>query len=532
MPFRLLTLGPPALLDPASSPVDLPLGKPFALLVYLAIERSPVSRDDLATLFWGGVGRERARQSVRQALWLLRRTLGPEAFRSEDPVELSPACVSVDLADLRTALSAGDVATALTLWQGTFVERFAIGGARGWQLWVEDQRDAAENAFVAALLEAATAERDAGRLGAAVELLRRTVGVAPHKGTAHGLLIESLLDAHEFEAAGVAIAEARRQFGDATRSIDFGRFDERLSSGRANLARGRTRPELSTEFVGRARELADLLGLWRSARAGHTRAMLIRGPTGIGKSRLSAEAAAGADEGTVVAVKASEAERDIEHGLAATLVRRLLRLRGAAGVSGASDAVLRALVPSLSNGNAHGGQHRNGEVSGEPDAQPAGPVSTVALADALADLIGAVAEESPLLVVLDNVQWADTSSRSVLASLLRRMRDAPCLFLLTARPEESSTRGSPRSASRATASTRTASTFASRCDCPAALRSRRSSASSSLAGTVNPSASVSATLCCCPERTATTRTTGSTPTSSASTTPPFCRRPAIRPARD
>jgi hypothetical protein len=54
-----------------------------------------------------------------------------------------------------------------------------------------------------------------------------------------------------------------------------------------------------------------------------------------------------AEGGRTVHVKAEDSERPIEWGLMAELVERLLKLSGAAGVSRASDRVLRTLLPSL-----------------------------------------------------------------------------------------------------------------------------------------------------------------------------------------
>jgi hypothetical protein len=152
----------------------------------------------------------------------------------------------------------------------------------------------------------------------------------------------------------------------------------------------------------------------------------LAGPTGIGKSRLAEKVAVAAiaDGATIVNVKASEAEREIEWGFVAMLARRLLRLRGAAGISGASDTVLRSLVPSLS---ADTGAHVDGRA-----------FPTVALADALADLVGAVSGEAPIVIVLDDCHWSDTASLAVLARVVRQDQNASCFWLLTHRPEEAS----------------------------------------------------------------------------------------------
>ncbi|MGW2100663.1 helix-turn-helix transcriptional regulator [Streptomyces olivaceoviridis] len=55
----------------------------------------------------------------------------------------------------------------------------------------------------------------------------------------------------------------------------------------------------------------------------------------------------------------------------------------------------------------------------------------------LAEQIEALAARTPVLIGLDDVQWADPLSRSVLAQLPARVRTSPVLWLLTRRPDAS-----------------------------------------------------------------------------------------------
>ncbi|HET7721638.1 MAG TPA: AAA family ATPase, partial [Acidimicrobiales bacterium] len=57
----------------------------------------------------------------------------------------------------------------------------------------------------------------------------------------------------------------------------------------------------SEAFVGRERQLADLLGHWRAAAQGRGRFVLVEGEAGIGKTRLVEELVAAAGEGIRVA---------------------------------------------------------------------------------------------------------------------------------------------------------------------------------------------------------------------------------------
>ena len=84
-------------------PVELANKKLAALLAYLACSApEPRSREKLATLLWGSRVETQAQQNLRQALFRLRRALGPDAVMSDgDEVWLAPGVIDCDVARLK-----------------------------------------------------------------------------------------------------------------------------------------------------------------------------------------------------------------------------------------------------------------------------------------------------------------------------------------------------------------------------------------------------------------------------------------------
>jgi DNA-binding SARP family transcriptional activator len=424
MPLYIRTLGDAAVA--CSDPVEaFPIGKPFALLVYLALrQRQRFERQELAGLLWPHSTREKGLQSLRQALWLLRGEFGEDLFLPGERVQLRAGVVRVDVQDLRDHLAGGAIDEAEALRRGPFLITVAIPGAPEWDRWVDEIRAEVDRRLGNALSARALDMRARGKTLQAIGVLRRAVEIDPFEPNHPPLLAELLLDARQLEAAAEIIAQARRDAPGPEYVPALERLEARLSSLRSELAAARASAIGMPEFVGRSADLALLLSRWRMVRGRRSLPAVVRGPTGIGKTRLAEElsAAARADGAKTLMAKAAEAERFLDWALVTTLVRRLLTTPGSAGITAASDAVLRSLVPSLSSNRL-------------PDA-PAQSASTIA--DALRDLVGAVAYETPLLLVLDDFHWADPASRSVLTRVIRETRDEPVLFLLTYRPEDTS----------------------------------------------------------------------------------------------
>src|SRR5215469_3821092 len=187
-----------------------------------------------------------------------------------------------------------------------------------------------------------------------------------------------------------------------------------LNCGRRGM---RTRAEPTSALLGRQRERAILDGLLEDLRSGRGRALVVRGEAGVGKSALLEYVAGAAADIRVARAAGAESEMELAfaslHLLCAPLLDRLERLpapqRGALGVAfglregGAPDRFLVAL--------------------------------------AVLTLLSEVAEDQPLLCVVDDAQWLDQASAQVLAFAARRLLAEPVGLVFAAREPGEQLRG-------------------------------------------------------------------------------------------
>jgi len=154
----------------------------------------------------------------------------------------------------------------------------------------------------------------------------------------------------------------------------------------------------SDVFVGRRREFGALDGQLRHVRVGQPQVCLIEGPAGIGKSALVRHWLARTTDVETVLVDADEQEAGLPYGV---LVRLLAQLGG--------------VGPGL-----HAGAHED----------------PLALGGRLVELLGTAASDTcPLVLVIDDVQWADPPSLRSLTFALRRLLADPVLTVVLARSD-------------------------------------------------------------------------------------------------
>lgn len=191
--------------------------------------------------------------------------------------------------------------------------------------------------------------------------------------------------------------------------------------GRAVTPRASSTTDADLPFAGRRAVLAAIDAAVRPGPDGRAGAVLLTGEAGAGKSRTLAEWAARSPL-HVVAAQAFVPQRTEPFSLARGLFRGLLdagpAARGALG--GPATAAVDALVS--------GAADRSGVLPDQASIRALLVASGVRLVQALPT--GA----ARLAVVLDDVQWADATSLSVLAAILGQAPSVPCV--LAARPSE------------------------------------------------------------------------------------------------
>ncbi len=159
-------------------------------------------------------------------------------------------------------------------------------------------------------------------------------------------------------------------------------------------------PEAS--FVGRQAELTQITEVMTRVRQGQPWLVTIEGESGIGKTALVRHWVASLTEARVLSARADLAESDLEYGIVEQLVR------------GVEDAVL-ARYPLLT-----------GDVAKS---------SAVGVGGQLLGVVGDLQVDGTVVLVIDDVQWADRRSVEALSFMLRRLSVDPVLMVAVVRGE-------------------------------------------------------------------------------------------------
>lgn len=428
MTISVRTLGPiEVAVDGAAAPGELLWRKNLALLVYLA--RSPKrarARDHLVGLLWGDKPEEAARHSLNEALRVLRRTVGEGGIdTSAGQVRLAPEEIVLDTDRFDTLAAAADWTGAASLVTGDFMEGFAVPDASDFDTWLSAEREQWRRRGTDALLRCAEAALSHGDVAHAGATAQRALALTPTSNTAMRAVLRGLALSGE-RAAALEQFEAFR----ARLTAQLGMTPDPETQALADrVRRERMRPEVAAKprvgaesrrapLVGREAELDTVLGVATGARVDRRASFaLIEGDAGTGRTRIAEEVMARArlDGAAVIVARAVAADAATPWAGVWGLARG--GLIEARGVAAAPPAALAAFVATIATW---------ADRFGRPVATPDAP------GRALSEVIRAVAEEVPVLLVVDDAHWLDDDSLNALAALLRDLSALPLCVLLTA----------------------------------------------------------------------------------------------------
>ncbi len=182
-----------------------------------------------------------------------------------------------------------------------------------------------------------------------------------------------------------------------------------------------------SHLVGRAAELAELERAMQEAAAGRPALVLLGGDSGVGKSRLIAELErrlAGQGVLTLRGEGVEQGDAELPYSPLVAALRPLVRERHQAlgSLSRGSTSQLAAVLPGLDDGGAREPRHDAG--------------GQLRLFEALLELLDLLGSERPVALVLEDMHWADRSTRTFVSFLARSLRDERVLLLLSFRADE------------------------------------------------------------------------------------------------
>lgn len=434
-----------------SKPIALPAKKAQALLAYLALQPGrPHPRETLTGLLWSDTNDRRARQSLRQALSRLRKAFTAAhnvglAARGEI-VTLSAAAVDVDvpaferLARKRTAEA---LASAAELYVGPLLEGLTVDEPL-FDQWLQAERERLREMALAALSGLLAHQSRLGHTELAVQSALRLLALDPSQEPVHRALMQQYVHQGRRSAAlrqyQTCLTVLQQELGVEPEFETKRLYQEilqqsvppsarrpaavtRQQQGGATQSGGRAGAPL---LVGRIDELARLRAVVDDAWRGQAAIILVTGEAGIGKSRLVDELAVESLRrgGRLLRGNCYESEQILPFRPWIDAFR--------------DGQVLSTLdiVPDL-------GPRRLAELGCLfPELGPSRPVvpatsdSHTRLFDALGEVVRRLAARQPLVVVIEDLHWADEMSLRLLPFIARHVRAHPVLIVGTVREEE------------------------------------------------------------------------------------------------
>lgn len=454
--LQLRLLGPPRLTRDGAL-VSLANAKGLALLGYLAASDDPVAREALLGLLWSESGQDAARKNLRNTLWAIGNALGRDLVVAQgDRLALSPEAW-VDLRALVAAAPEGQDgwaapaaarAALADLYRGPLLEGLVLHEAPEFELWLAAARERFAARYLAALGALVEALKRSGDWPGVALAARRALEVDPLHEPMHQALIEALARTGQ-RAEALRAYEALRQALDEelgvaplaetdalVAALQAGRLGPAPAdgAGRSVAATASRGAGSALPFVGRERELAVLHRVVASAAqadgSGGARALVLTGAPGIGKSRLWQVWADVAPAGVVpVGVRALESTRSLPFVPVAELLSRAAPfqrlLRPPSPLAPVWLSEVARLLPEL--------RLRMPELP--PSAELPPEEERRRLFEALTQTLLA-AGGRPLVLFVDDAQWADDATLTWLSYLLNRLRDEAFVLILAHRPGE------------------------------------------------------------------------------------------------
>ncbi|MCU0489183.1 MAG: AAA family ATPase, partial [Anaerolineales bacterium] len=435
---------PDILLD--QKPVKISRRKSRAVLYYLAGQSQPVNREKILNIFWSDQPRAAGLQVLRTTLHGLRGTLGEAIQVLDDRIGLS-SDVWVDARRLEEVLSTDfdphRWSGILDVYRGDFLDEVFLPDSSMFEDWLVVERERYRRLAVRGLTTLSVWHEGQGDYSQALSCLDRALVFNPLQedlqresmrihylaGDRPGAIrryddLRRLLD----EEMGVPPMVETRKLYDAILTdrltdsgvVDRFRMPTRPESRQISQPPGELNREFRLPFAGRAEEIQKLAQGLSACRL-----TLVEGEPGIGKTRLVEEYLA-RSKAIALTGRAHELEQNLPYQPIITTLRSLfqrsewstMRVNLARDLSLIWRTEIGRLIPD------------------QPDLFPVAPgtaVDETRLWESIYQFLAAISRRHELMIFLDDIQWADSSSIGLLGYLVRRNYPGSVGFIATVR---------------------------------------------------------------------------------------------------
>ena len=425
-----------------NEPVNLVRRKVRALLYYLASVQEPVHRSRLVSIFWPDMSRASALQNLRTLLHSLRVVL--ETYIDTDGELISlVGDIWVDTREFESRLakprdSFSELINTLDLYKGEFLFGFDLPDTDSFEYWLTVQREHYHKLAVRGWTQLADAYEDADDFSRALDSLEKALFYNPLQEDLQRESMRLMYLAGDRPAAirryddlrklldeqlGVLPMRETRNLYDAilTDQVEKKPTKQPAASSTGNLRTIRV-PQDELPFTGRLNEMEVL-----EKNAWTHKLILIDGEPGVGKTRL-AEEFARSSQSFVLIGQGRELEQNIPYHSITEALRGLVRTPSWQGLL----SRIRKQLPKVWLAEA---SRLLPELATDlTDQWLAGQTQEESrLWEGIHQFLLAIAQIKPIILIMDDLEWADISTLGLLGYLVRHSSPEPISFLATIR---------------------------------------------------------------------------------------------------
>lgn len=385
--------------------VKIPYVSAEGVLYYL-IASGHGSKEIISSLFWGDSSEEMAKKSLRNAVYTLRKVFSKDLIAScaRDMLKISDTFkIESDLLWLDgTATIKEEQAEAFcSFYRQDFMAAFSMRETELFSQWLQDMQQSYRSRYIKKLEKSAEAFEKQERYDAACLLYEKLLWLDSYEERSYRKLIELLLRMNRRQEA----IKVYSRLETILKEELFIRPSEELRQ----IVEGsivQQRATLRNPFFGREQELSEIDRLYkRFMEKGKPESFFITGEPGVGKSALIKHWVNGLDDGcTKLFINNYRAERDFPYKLWHSVCGQINMLveTNKLQLSEEMKQSIRTLYP---------------EDQSEW-AQPDVTGSMTQMDYFILRIIMKLSQEKPVLLIIDDFQWVDEKSLSLLSLVL------------------------------------------------------------------------------------------------------------------
>lgn len=429
--LEIRLFGSPQVLVDGKLQSKIPTRKSILLLARLVLNPSkPQDRNALAFDLWPDVPESRARRNLNTEIWRLRQVLG-EAIRADSKsVQFAPeADCFVDAEAFESVAanaSIGELENAVVNYHSDFL-------AGHYDDWVLVKREFYQDRLMHYLDQCARHYQANSSPRKAIEFVRRILFYNPLHEESHQRLMRLFAQAGDHASAIQQYRQCaemlERELGLKPMPETEALYQRIVEESQQRV--GRLGPIVQPEkvFVGRSDSLRELDVKWAEVLQGQTQSAIVTGESGIGKTRLVEHWLEGVHHrGVILRGHCYEVDRRVPYRPITEILRAAMQEYGDVELKNLPAIPLNEigkLMPDL--------------ILASSKSEPAALTPAQARERLVNSLVMGLrawsSPEKPLIVFLDDMQWADDETMDVVRALLTRGDDAPMLFIATHRPD-------------------------------------------------------------------------------------------------